>query len=139
MLFLPRVFPGQVAEVPDEWRWLVGGLGLFSGALLFFWFLGAVGKTITKAPKTLRSMLPDKPLTDLEMAFLAIMGSREPNGSLDLDALDHSKISKLEMFQMCKELQNRNLVQLNPFHKELVSLTDKGRKTALMIIQQDKA
>jgi len=136
MLALPVLFPTRFPGVPDEWRWLVGGLALFSGALLTLWCFAGIWRLIAKTPAALRSALPERELDDLESSFLALLGKRDPNGALNLEDLDQSEISKLEMYQMCKGLESRGFVELNPWHSELVSLTDKGRRKALLILRQ---
>lgn len=139
MLALPVLFPSRIPAVPDEWRWLVAGLALFSGSLLLLWSISGIGKALVKAPAALRRALPERGLTTLEASFLALLGSHEPNGALNLADLDQSKISKLEMFQMCRGLESLGFLELNPWHSELVSLTDKGRAKALLVLRQAKA
>ena len=139
MLVLPAQFPSRFPEVPDEWRWLVGGLAFFSGALLTLWCFSGTWKLVAKTPAALRKALPERELTSMEASFIALLGQHDPNGALNIADLDQSKISRLETFQMCKGLQTLGLVELNPFHKELVSLTDRGRAKALLLLRQAKA
>lgn len=136
MLTLPALFPARFPSIPDEWRWLVGGLALFSGALLVMWLIAGTWKLLAKTPAALRRALPERELSSLESTFLAVLGKHQPNGAVHLQELDQSTISKLEMFQMCKGLEARGYVQLNIWERELVSLTDKGRAKALLILRQ---
>ena len=139
MLILPGLFPTQFPAVPNEWRWLVGGLSFFSGALLALWCISGAWKIIAKTPAALRKAMPERELTNLECSLLALIGINDPNGAVNLGNLDQSRILKLEMFQMCKGLESLGFVELNPWHNELVSLTDKGRARALLILRQAKA
>jgi hypothetical protein len=135
LLALPKFFPDQVSAVPDQWRWLVAGLAFFSGALLCLWGASAAARALARAPAALRQALPERELEPLEAMFIELVGRHSPNESISLNDLDQSKVSKLEMFQMCKGLQARGFLTLNDYYPEIVGLTDKGRAKALALIK----
>ena len=138
VLGLPHLAPEFAEPVPNGWRWLVIGISIFSASLLSFWLFSALWEQLAKVPKKVRGAIPVRPLTDFENSFLLFLGTDYPNDSLDIDNLNHQKTSKLELLQMCKDLEALELVRINPFNDNLVSLTESGRIKALLLARQAK-
>src|SRR5690606_6583166 len=55
MLIGPKFFPHAIDTIPGQWRWLVGGTCIFSGALLAFWSAPAVWNWLLNLPSKLRN------------------------------------------------------------------------------------
>jgi hypothetical protein len=133
LLALPHFREDLIEPVPVGWRWLVAGICIFSGALLFFWSVHGVWKLLLKVPASARNFMPARPLSEAEKAFLIFMGTDFPNESFNADDMRHKHTSKLELLEMCKQLQVAGLVSINPIYDNLISLTGKGREKALLL------
>ena len=132
----PRIAPQYFDAVPAQWRWLVIAACIFSFVLLATWAVPPLVKGTLKAPSRVRNSLRFNPPTEQERAFIYFLGLNHPNDSCNLDHLNHSKISKLELIQLCGSLQRKGLVRVNEYMDDLVSLTDSGRSYALELVKQ---
>ncbi len=130
VLVAPRFFPEAFDSVPGQWRWLVSGACIFSGALLAIWAAQPLWRFFVRAPGLILNNPKIRTPSDKELGFLAFLGENYPNDSAHLDHIQHDHISKLEALQMCFGLQRKGLVRVNPFETNLVSLTPEGREYA---------
>lgn len=77
------------------------------------------------------------PLTEFEEAILEILGRRHATDSFDVDSMSNSDdLTKLEFIDQIDQLKRRGLVRTHRIYPTLVSLTARGRKRALEIINR---
>jgi len=139
LLVGPKLAPNAIEAVPSQWRWLVAGTCIFSGALLSLWALPKIWNGALGTTRRVSNSHRFNPLTDRERGFIAFLGEHHPNDSANLEYLRFQEISKLEILQICAVLHRRGLVNVNRYNDNLVDLTAAGRKHALELLQRAKA
>ena len=134
----PELSPELFDPVPAYWRWLVVASCIFSFTLLAFWAAPPVFLGVVSVPNRVRNNPRVNPPTKVENAFLYYMGENYPNGICNIDAIDHSNISKLELLQLCKSLNRKGMISINTYDDDIVSLTERGREYALQLTRQEQ-
>lgn len=135
LLVGPALLPEKLTEVPEQWRWLVVGGCIFSGTLSTIWAVLPIWRLFLRIPSNLRNNPFISAPAPQENNFLLFLGEQFPNDSANLDCLRHDGASKLEVLEMCYNLQRKGFVRVNPYDDNLVSLTPNGRRYALKLIK----
>ena len=138
ILIAPKFFPTIFDIVPTEWRWFVIFVCIFSGVLLAIWSISLLFRFVAGYPSRIfnnpRLCAPKAK----EKKFLLFLGEYYPDKSVNLDEINNEQISKLETLEIVYNLQRKNLIEINPFYKNFIDLTEEGRKYALRLMSKNK-
>lgn len=135
LLLGPSVAPTFAPHVPSKWEPVLIAVLVFCACLLVIWGIEAVFRLAKKLFAAAKAYSGGKAkLSHMESSVLYAMGC-SPTEPLNLDRVDYSGASstRLEFMEVVRGLSEKGLVETNPFGRELVSLTDAGRKRALEI------
>ena len=139
LLWGPKILPAILDPTPQEWRWFILCIFIFSLSLLVLWsvmpvyrFFRAIGLLVVRHP------LFNTP-SQIEEILLELIGRRLANDWLDLNdaaSKDGDGISKLELLALSKSLEKKGLLEIYRYDEDRVKLTPHGRNHALTLIRK---
>lgn len=135
MYFGPIMVPNHVPKLQDDYIPYLFGAMCLSGTILFFWFLGALWSAVKRIAEKLVQLITDfMPLSEIDSDLIFAM-SQNPTQPLNLNRIDYSHTlgTKLEYHQLTHRLEKKGLISINQFDDNIVTLTERGRKKALLI------
>ena len=135
----PKWAPSFFEPIPKEWGAPITGALIFSGALLFFWFVPSVWKLGTKTALWLPHYFRSRTLTSNEEAMMFVLADIADE-SLNLGNLNYrsGELSKLEALALSLSLSRKGLVKINPYNENLITLSAQGRQRALKLKARSK-
>ncbi|WP_372522827.1 hypothetical protein [Sulfuricaulis sp.] len=141
LLWGSKILPAIIDPTPQEWRWFILCIFIFSLSLLVLWsvipvyrFFRGIGIWVVRHP------LFNTP-SQIEEIMLDLIGRKFANDWLDLNnpaSQDSDGISKLELLALSKSLEKKGLLEIYRFDEDRVRLTPRGRNLALTLIQKQK-
>ncbi len=139
LYFGPRVVPGYFDPLPQEWSIVVLGVFIFSACLVILWGLSYAWAKIKEVGGGLTTNFSARWLNDLERSLLLEM-AKHPTESFDLEGVNYreANFTHLELLQVAFQLERKGLVRVNSYDKNLVKLSENGRKRALELQLQSK-
>jgi hypothetical protein len=139
MYFGPISFPSYVPELPKDFKPLAFAVMVLTACLLLLWMVTAIWAASHRGIRSTARVFAGTSLSEPETAILFLM-AQDPTSALDLEQIDYSRApaTKLEFHQLCKGLQAKGLVHINPYDDNLASLTELGCERALEIQRRIK-
>lgn len=130
----PRVSPQYVPVTPEIWKPVIVGVGVFSGVIVFVWFITELTRRTKWCWRQLSRWIKSRRLNEDEKELLLAMGF-QPREPLNLDNISYDQIgmSQLELLQLVNSLEEKGFVSINPYASQLISLTKEGRAKALKL------
>jgi hypothetical protein len=129
----PYMAPDWFDPVPNNWRWIVVGSGVFTLTLIVMWIVPPIFRGLVSTPGRIRNSPRWNPPNEAEEAFIFLLGRISPNEFLDLDSLNNPKMPKLELLALCSSLDKKGLLHIHQYNDNLVELTAEGRAYALKL------
>ena len=139
MYFGPIFAPGTVPKLQLEYVTYLFAVIVLTGVLLLFWGLAATWNLTMAGMRGAARSFRNPNLSQSEGDLLFFMAD-DPTQPIDLDRIDYLRtgVTKLEFHQLAKQLQEKELVNINPWNENILTLTDLGRGRALEIQQAKK-
>ena len=135
MVFGPHIAENIVPSFSQPWSPLLFATMILTGTLLIFWAAISVWHFFLSLFKSAKASSESRRyLNNNHFELLLAMGDN-PSEPMNLDGINYrdAPFSKLELMQWVADLEKNNLVSINPWHENLVTLTVSGREKALDI------
>lgn len=116
--------------IPEDWQWIPPAVGIFSLSMLVLSLISLSWQKMRRVPRAIRRFFMKKP-QGLELELLEILGTTLGEGSLDLEKLDYSSVSRLEVLAARDSLQEKGLIECVMFYRNVIYITKEGRDLLL--------
>ena len=128
--------PALIPQVPADWKLPLIGSLLFSGTLLAFIIIPYVWTFFSKGINDKTKEIKSSYLSEDERVLLyslALTIEDNKDDFVNLSNIDYytTNFSKLEFQEIVVKLEEKGLVELNPFAPNLISLSATGRRRAI--------